>query len=133
MADEHRSLQAEAEHTQPSERHSAVGYLIILILVAFLLLILAFFMQQRTTDTIQGLHEQVNQSVNAIQSIDDLIADNQELREEVDTLQEERDALKDQLRVLQGQLAQAEAQLNATQKMLEAATATPPPSESPEP
>ncbi len=133
MRDDRHSLQAEAEHTQPTGRNSAVGYLIILVFVAFLLLILAFFMQQRTTDSIQGLHDQVNQSVNAIQSIDDLIADNQELHQEVDALQEERDALKDQLRVLQGQLAQAEAQLNATQKMLEAAMATPPPSESPAP
>ncbi len=133
MADAHRSLQAEAEHTDPPERHSAVGYLIILVAVAFLLLILAFFMQQRTTDSIQGLHDQVNQSVNAMESIDELLADNKQLRRQLEDLQEDRDALKDQLRVLQGQLAQTEAQLKATQTMLEAATATPTPSESPEP
>lgn len=78
-------LQYETEHTEPPKSRSVVIYMAILIAAAFCLLLLAYFMQQRTADTVEGLH----QSVNSFQTIDQLVEDNRALQEEVGRLKEE--------------------------------------------
>lgn len=85
--------QYEAEHTRPSQGRSVIFYLTILVAAAFLLLVMAWFMQQRTADTVQGLHD----SVNSVQTIDQLVVDNRALRQQLEALEEERDALQQEL------------------------------------
>ena len=53
-------LQYETEHTEPPKSRSVIVYMVILVAAAFLLLLLAYFMQLRTADTVEGLHQSVN-------------------------------------------------------------------------
>ena len=79
------SLQHQAEHTRTRRRISVMGYLLVLFVAAFLLLLLAYFQQQRiNTDTNNALQ----QSVSAVQSIQNLMADNETLRSQVADLEE---------------------------------------------
>lgn len=97
-------LQYETEHTEPPKSRSVLVYMVILIAAAFLLLLLAYFMQQRTAESVEGLH----QSVNSFQTIDQLVEDNRTLQEEVAQLKEENAELEDKL-------AQAENERYAAQ------------------
>lgn len=96
-------LQYETEHTEPGQGKSVIPYLVVLVVAAFLLLLMAYLMQQRTADTVQGLHE----SVSSIQSINQVIEDNQALLDQVTQLESERDALAEQVDELQRQLEAA--------------------------
>lgn len=107
--EEQAHLQYETEHTEPPKSRSVLVYMVILIAAAFLLLLLAYFMQQRTSSSLEGLH----QSVNSLQSFDQLVEDNRVLHEEVGRLKEEKAALEDQLAQAQANLKEAEAQANA--------------------
>lgn len=107
--EEQAHLQYETEHTEPPKSRSVLVYMVILIAAAFLLLLLAYFMQQRTSSSLEGLH----QSVNSLQSFDQLVEDNRVLHEEVGRLKEEKAALEDQLAQAQADLREAEAQANA--------------------
>ena len=108
--DEAAHLQYETEHTEPPKSRSVIVYMVILVAAAFLLLLLAYFMQLRTADTVEGLH----QSVNSIQTIDQLVEDNRN-KEEVDRLKTENAELSDKL-------AQREETLRNTEEALSAAT-----------
>lgn len=93
-------LQHEAEHARPRKKVSVLGYLTILFAAAFLLLLLSYFMQQRTSqDTIDDLKS----SVNAMQSVGDLVEQNKALHEENDTLKTELEALREQNSALDDQ------------------------------
>ena len=84
------SLQHQAEHTRTRRRISVMGYLLVLFVAAFLLLLLAYFQQQRiNTDTNNALQ----QSVSAVQSIQNLMADNETLRSQVADLEEQVETL----------------------------------------
>lgn len=107
--EERAHLQYETEHTEPPKSRSVLVYMVILIAAAFLLLLLAYFMQQRTSSSLEGLH----QSVNSLQSFDQLVEDNRVLHEEVGRLKEEKAALEDRLAQAQADLREAEAQANA--------------------
>lgn len=98
-------LQYETEHTEPPKSRSVLVYMVILIAAAFLLLLLAYFMQQRTADTVEGLH----QSVNSFQTIDQLVEDNRTLQEEVGRLKEKNAELTDKLAQAEAERDQAKA------------------------
>ena len=67
-----------------------LSYLVILFAVAFLLLLLAYFQQQRiNADTSNALQ----QSVSAVQSIQNLMTDNETLRSQVADLEEQVETL----------------------------------------
>lgn len=84
------SLQHQAEHTRTRRRISVMGYLLVLFAAAFLLLLLAYFQQQRiNTDTNNALQ----QSVSAVQSIQNLMTDNETLRSQVADLEEQVETL----------------------------------------
>lgn len=84
------SLQHEAEHAKPHKKVSVMSYLAILFFAAFFLLLLSYFMQQRTSEqTISGLQD----SVSAMQSVENLIEDNKALHQRVDEMQAELDEL----------------------------------------
>lgn len=88
---ERSHLQHEAEHAKPHKKVSVMGYLAILFAAAFLLLLLSYFMQQRSSEqTISGLKD----SVSAMQSVENLIADNDELHQKVDELETQIEALE---------------------------------------
>lgn len=90
--EEAAKLQYELEHTNPRNK-SVVPYMALLIGVAFLLLVMAWLMQERTEASVQDL----NQSVNSFQTIDQLVVENRTLRERLDALESERDAVRQQL------------------------------------
>lgn len=91
--------QYEAEHVEPRQGKSVVPYLIILVAAAFLLLLMAYLMQLRTADTVQGLHD----SVNSVQTIDQLVVENRGLREQLEALETERDSLQQELEALKAE------------------------------
>ena len=74
-------LQHEAEHARPHKKVSVMGYLTILFAAAFLLLLLSYFMQQRANEqAISGLQATSN---NAFDSINNLIAEKDELESKI--------------------------------------------------
>lgn len=91
--------QYEAEHVEPRQGKSVVPYLIILVAAAFVLLLMAYLMQLRTADTVQGLHD----SVNSVQTIDQLVVENRALREELKARETERDNVQAELDALKAQ------------------------------
>ena len=103
----------EQENIQPTRRprtnhrrSPVLGYLVILFAVAFLLLLWAYFQQQRSnTETTDAL----KQSASAVQSIQDLIASN-------DALREENQTLKEQLTELEEQLSDAKETIDAAER-----------------
>jgi cell division protein FtsB len=71
---------------------SVLGYITILFITAFLLLLMSYFMQQRSNEeVISGLKE----SVSAMQSLENLQAEKDELAAQVKSLQEQNALLKD--------------------------------------
>lgn len=116
--EDHAELQYQSEHTPARKANSVLPYLAILVAVAFLLLIMAYFMQQRTAESVEGL----NQSVNAIQSLDQLVEENHDLRTQLDQVkaqlsdaQDQQLQLEEQLRDARSQLAQLQGELAALQ------------------
>ena len=86
-------LQHQAEHTRPRKGPSVLNYLVILFMVAFLLLLVAYFQQQRQNT--QATDDAMKQSTSALQSIQNLLAENDELRDKVEDL-EDRLTVKDE-------------------------------------
>lgn len=103
-------LQYETEHTEPPKSRSVIVYMVILIAAAFLLLLLAYFMQQRTAENVEGLH----QTVNSFQTIDQLVEDNRTLQEEAARLKEENAALESRLAETEDKLLKSEGQAVAS-------------------
>ncbi|WP_251446368.1 hypothetical protein [Vermiculatibacterium agrestimuris] len=102
--------QPRPRRSRQSRRSPVMGYLVILFAVAFLLLLWAYFQQQRSnTETTDAL----KQSASAVQSIQDLIASN-------DALREENQALKEQLAQLESQLTDAKETIDAAERYADA-------------
>lgn len=85
-------LQHQAEHSR-SRRPPVLSYLVILFAVAFLLLLLAYFQQQRMSSE---TNDALKQSVSAVGTIENMMADNESLRQEVETLKKDYQELEDQ-------------------------------------
>lgn len=96
-------LQHAAEHERPGGKSHVMSYLVILFAAAFLLMLLSYFMQQRNN---QEAMEGLKQSASAVESIQNLMADNARL-------QTENQDLKDQVQALEAQQKQLEADLEA--------------------
>ena len=71
----------EKKHSQKS----VIGYLFILFAAAFLLLLLAYFMQQRNSEEIIG---DLRESMTDMQAVNDMLAENSQLRSELQSAQE---------------------------------------------
>lgn len=111
-------VQRQAEHTHTHKAPSVLIYLVILFLVAFLLLFIAYFQQQRVNDEAQA--DALKQSVSAVQSIQNLIQDSNELRDERDALQKKVDELEDQLKTANEQASLSAATVEEQQNALAA-------------
>ena len=106
-------LQHEAEHAKPHKKVSVMGYLTILFAAAFLLLLLSYFMQQRANEqAISGLEAT---SSNAFDSINNLIAEKDELAKQVEDLEGQVADLQEELADAQGQLTDAQTSADAAQ------------------
>lgn len=99
-------LQHEAEHARPRNRSAVMTYLVILFAAAFLLLLLSYFMQERVNRETIGTLE--SQSVSAVQTLENIMAENKSLKEQVAQLEED-------LSVVRGQLAAERNNLQASQ------------------
>ena len=99
------NIQHQAEHTRSRRQSPVMGYLVILFAAAFLLLLLAYFQQQRanseTTDALK-------QSASAVQSIQNLIDENAELREKVEALEAQAAELEERSQELEDSFHNAE-------------------------
>lgn len=111
-------LQHQAEHTVPRKSPSILVYLAVLFVVAFFLLFIAYFQQQRLNK--EATDDARKQSASALQSIQDLLSENEKLREEVsgleaqvDTLTQEKDSLNLTIQGWADQADLAERQLAA--------------------
>lgn len=105
-------LQHAAEHTSPP-RHSVFLYLAILALVAFALLLLAYLQQQRNN---AAAIDSLQQSHSAVESLENLVA-------ERDQLKENAYALEDQIAELEDKLKQAEQEQAGLKSAAQAAQA----------
>lgn len=95
-------LQHQAEHARPRKSPSVLTYLVILFVVAFLLLLMAYFQQQRQSS--EATDDAMKQSASALQSIQNLLAENEKLREEVDGLEAQVDQLTQENGALESSL-----------------------------
>lgn len=107
----------EAEETPvqkaPSGKKPVVVYIMILFIAAFLLMALSFFMHQRSNTEALG---QLQNSVSAMQEI-------QDTQDKIIQLQEELSQLKGQAEDLEKQLSEAKNETEAASKNTEAMTA----------
>lgn len=91
------ALQHAAEHASPGRRSPVLLYLVILFAIAFLLMLMAYFMQQRTNEQTQNdLNEQTQSYQSAVATLDSILAENEELKEQVEALQKAQDESSDQ-------------------------------------
>ena len=98
---EEENTPSPAETKKPRARYKNTGlgrYLAILFAAAFLLLLLAYFMQLRTSEETLG---SLKESITSMESLDDLVKENQKLREEIDLLEDTCEALEGELTSLQ--------------------------------
>lgn len=108
---------------------SAIVYLIVLVGAAFFLLLFAYLMQQRSSEEIMGNLSDLRESMGNISSIDQLVEDNQALREEVEALKDQAAALDsakqaqdDELTALQGRLESTQALLDDLENRMQVLT-----------
>lgn len=106
-------LQHEAEHTRSNKRNSALTYLVILFAAAFLLLLLSYFMQQRTNQEKYNNLQQTSKS--AVQSLDNVLEENADLKAENTELEQQITALQDQLKRAQQDTKNEKSQLETLQ------------------
>lgn len=105
------SLQHAAEHEKPAKRNPVLFYLMILFAAAFLLLLMSFFMQQRTNqEAMNNLQETSN---SAVESLENKLKENDELKSQVTQLQEENQQLTQQLESQSSQNQQRQEDLES--------------------
>ena len=89
------SLQHAAEHEKPTKRNPVLFYLMILFAAAFLLLLMSFLMQHRANqEAMNNLQETSN---SAVESLENKLKENDELKAQVEELQEENEQLTAQV------------------------------------
>lgn len=112
-------LQHQAEHTHPRRRSSSVLiYLVAMFAVAFLLLLLAYFQQQRSSA--EANDDAMKQSASAFQSIQNLLSENEALRQEAGELEAQVDALTQEKAALEQSLQTHADQIDAAHRQLTA-------------
>lgn len=115
----------KSNSSAPLGGRSVFAYLAVLFGVAFLLLLFAYLMQQRDSQEITANLSQLRESMDSIQSIDQLTEENRQLREEKEALEgetarlkEEQDKLNEQLDRLHDQWYEAAAHSSNLEKEL---------------
>lgn len=97
----------------PIKSNTGIGrYLAILFAAAFLLLLLAYFMQQRTNQETLG---SLKESITSIESLNDLVKENQALHEEIDALEDAYELLENDVSKLEQAYQEAQASADTAQ------------------
>ena len=115
---DHRTdLQHDAEHERPSKHTpSVVLYLMILFAAAFLLLLMSFLMQNRSNREAMDHLEETSNS--AMESLENRLQENEELKAQVSQLEEENDKLTQQVQQADDQARQEQEELNSVLQAL---------------
>lgn len=92
---ERSALQHDAEHASPGKQRSVMTYLVILFAAAFLLLLLSYFMQQRASR--QAYNDLQQSSSSAVQTLDQMLQENEDLKARNADLAAENEDLESQL------------------------------------
>ena len=101
------------EHSHKHRQKSVFQYITILFAAAFVLLLYTFMMERRQNDILQQqsndkLNQLQQQSISAVQSLDNLYKENEELKQSVDYLQEQVAQLEQEKLKLDQDLAAAQ-------------------------
>ena len=108
-----RNLQLEADRVKPPSKTPVLVYILILFIAAFLLLVVSYFMQQRNNaEMISGLKE----SASALQSIENLQAEKDDLANQVAALEEQNELLTDMNREQNETITSLTDHLSQTEK-----------------
>lgn len=105
--------QKKPEHSHKHRQKSVFQYITILFAAAFVLLLYTFMMERRQNDILQQqsndkLNQLQQQSISAVQSLDNLYKENEELKQSVDYLQEQVAQLEQEKLKLDQDLAAAQ-------------------------
>ena len=133
MAEE-RKVDAAADQSAPSKRQrtsprqrrqqSALRYITILFAAAFVLMLFTFLMERRQTEALmqenQEQIESLQQSASAVQSLKNLYAENEALKEQVAELEEKNSRLETEKNTLSGHVTNVELNLANAKKGLQA-------------
>lgn len=114
------NIQHQAEHTRSRRQSPILGYLLILFAAAFLLLLLAYFQQQRVAQASSETIDVLKQSASAVESIQNLIDENAELRERVEALEKQAAELEAQCDDYQDLFRSADAEAAQLSQQTEA-------------
>ena len=101
------------EHSHKHRQKSVFQYITILFAAAFVLLLYTFMMERRQNDILQQqsndkLNQLQQQSISAVQSLDNLYKENEELKQSVDYLEEQVAQLEQEKLKLDQDLAAAQ-------------------------
>ena len=102
---------------QRRRRSSVFQYIAILFMAAFALLLITFLMERRQS---QQQIDDLRQSVSAYQTLQGLIDENNQLKEDADKLDDQIRDLESQLATAQTQKTELDAQIQARDKTVEA-------------
>ncbi|MCI8651454.1 MAG: hypothetical protein HFF05_03295 [Oscillospiraceae bacterium] len=101
MTQQNSGGRRQAQRPRPQRRTPVMGYLLILFAVAFLLLLFAYFQQQRANS--EAADDAQQKSASALQSIQNLMNDNELLGNQNQELQDQVAELEEQNQTLQSQ------------------------------
>ena len=118
--------ESKRQRTSPQQhrQQSAMQYITILFAAAFVLLLLTFLMERRQTEALmqenQEQIESLQQSASAVQSLKNLYAENEALKEKVAQLEEKTSRLETEKNTLSGHITNVELNLSNAKKGLQA-------------
>lgn len=108
--------QRQTQRVQRNKKGRVVTYLAILFAAAFLLLLMSYFMQQRANEqAIAGLTD----TLASVHSLQNLIEDNESLRQQAEEMENRLEALEEELEEYQAQAQALATQLEKTTKALD--------------
>ena len=121
-----QSAPGKRQRTTPKQRRqqSAMRYITILFAAAFVLMLFTYLMERRQNEALmQENQEQIadlQQSVSAVQSLKNLYAENDALKEEIAQLEEKTAQLEAEKNTLSGHVTNLELNLDNAKKGLDA-------------
>ena len=121
-----QSTPAKRQRTSPKQRRqqSALRYITILFAAAFVLMLFTYLMERRQNEVLmqenQEQIEDLQQSVSAVQSLKNLYAENDALKEQLAQLEEKNSRLETEKNTLSGHVTNVELNLANAKKGLQA-------------
>ena len=125
-ASSEQSTPAKRQRTSPKQRRqqSAMRYITILFAAAFVLMLFTYLMERRQNEALmqenQEQIEDLQQSVSAVQSLKNLYAENDALKEQIAQLEEKTSRLETEKNTLSGHVTNVELNLANAKKGLQA-------------